>query len=71
MLECVLLLEPVRLRTNRVFRIGCPKPGPGIDWNVLANYMITALVVHGDRRAREREESALKLARRSAIDRSC
>ena len=31
---------------------------PGIDWGRLANYMVSRVVVHGDRRAREMEEVA-------------
>jgi 3-hydroxyisobutyrate dehydrogenase-like beta-hydroxyacid dehydrogenase len=29
---------------------------PGIDWHKLANYMVSRVVVHGERRAREMEE---------------
>ena len=31
---------------------------PGIDWQRLANYMVSRVVVHGERRAREMEEVA-------------
>jgi 3-hydroxyisobutyrate dehydrogenase-like beta-hydroxyacid dehydrogenase len=31
---------------------------PGIDWNKLASYMVSRVVVHGERRAREMEEVA-------------
>jgi len=31
---------------------------PGIDWNQLASYMVSRMVVHGERRAREMEEVA-------------
>jgi 3-hydroxyisobutyrate dehydrogenase-like beta-hydroxyacid dehydrogenase len=54
MLECVLAASPYGA-DERVFA-SLGDSFPGIDWQRLANYMVSRVVVHGDRRAREMEE---------------
>jgi 3-hydroxyisobutyrate dehydrogenase-like beta-hydroxyacid dehydrogenase len=56
MLECVLASAPYGA-DERVFS-SLSESFPGIDWQRLANYMVSRVVVHGDRRAREMEEVA-------------
>jgi 3-hydroxyisobutyrate dehydrogenase len=56
MLECVLASVPYGA-DERVFS-SLGESFPGIDWQKLANYMISRVVVHGERRAREMEEVA-------------
>ena len=63
--ECVLCAtrygadEPVLASLNKSF--------PGIDWPTLASYMISRVVVHGERRAREMEE-VVETLRSSGVD---
>jgi len=59
MLECVLAAAPYGADV-RVFS-SLNESFPGIDWQRLANYMISRVVVHGERRAREMEEVASTL----------
>jgi len=59
MLECVLAAAPFGAE-GRVF-LSLNESFPGIDWQRLANYMISRVVVHGERRAREMEEVASTL----------
>src|SRR5215831_7478599 len=59
MLECVLASAPYGA-DERVFS-SLNESFPGIDWQRLANYMISRVVVHGERRAREMEEVASTL----------
>src|SRR5262249_12998601 len=54
MLECVLAAAPYGA-DQRVFS-SLNESFPGIDWQRLANYMVSRVVVHGERRAREMEE---------------
>jgi 3-hydroxyisobutyrate dehydrogenase-like beta-hydroxyacid dehydrogenase len=56
MLECVLAASPYGA-DERVFS-SLSESFPGIDWQKLANYMVSRVVVHGERRAREMEEVA-------------
>ena len=56
MLECVLAAAPYGA-DKRVFS-SLGESFPGIDWERLANYMISRVVIHGERRAREMEEVA-------------
>jgi 3-hydroxyisobutyrate dehydrogenase-like beta-hydroxyacid dehydrogenase len=56
MLECVLASAPYGA-DERVFS-SLSESFPGIDWQRLANYMVSRVVVHGERRAREMEEVA-------------
>jgi 3-hydroxyisobutyrate dehydrogenase len=56
MLECVLAAAPYGA-DERVFA-SLGESFPGIDWRKLANYMVSRVVVHGERRAREMEEVA-------------
>jgi 3-hydroxyisobutyrate dehydrogenase-like beta-hydroxyacid dehydrogenase len=56
MLECVLAAAPYGA-DERVFS-SLSESFPGIDWQRLANYMVSRVVVHGERRAREMEEVA-------------
>jgi 3-hydroxyisobutyrate dehydrogenase-like beta-hydroxyacid dehydrogenase len=56
MLECVLAASPYGA-DERVFS-SLAQSFPGIDWQRLANYMVSRVVVHGERRAREMEEVA-------------
>ena len=56
MLECVLAASPYGA-DERVFS-SLSESLPGIDWQRLANYMVSRVVVHGERRAREMEEVA-------------
>src|SRR5215471_5055545 len=56
MLECVLASAPYGA-DERVFS-SLSESFPGIDWQRLANYMVSRVVLHGDRRAREMEEVA-------------
>jgi 3-hydroxyisobutyrate dehydrogenase-like beta-hydroxyacid dehydrogenase len=56
MLECVLAAAPYGA-DERVFS-SLTESFPGIDWQQLANYMVSRAVVHGERRAREMEEVA-------------
>jgi 3-hydroxyisobutyrate dehydrogenase-like beta-hydroxyacid dehydrogenase len=56
MLECVLAAGPYGA-DERVFS-SLNESFPGIDWQRLANYMLSRVVVHGERRAREMEEVA-------------
>ena len=56
MLECVLAAAPYGA-DERVFA-SLGESFPGIDWQRLANYMVSRVVVHGERRAREMEEVA-------------
>jgi 3-hydroxyisobutyrate dehydrogenase-like beta-hydroxyacid dehydrogenase len=60
MLECVLAAKPYGA-DERVFS-SLSESFPGIDWQRLANYMVSRVVVHGERRAREMEEVAETLA---------
>jgi 3-hydroxyisobutyrate dehydrogenase-like beta-hydroxyacid dehydrogenase len=54
MLECVLASAPYGA-SERVFS-SLSESFPGIDWQKLANHMVSRVVVHGERRAREMEE---------------
>lgn len=54
MLECVLASAPYGA-DERVFS-SLGESFPGIDWQKLANYMVSRVVIHGERRAREMEE---------------
>jgi 3-hydroxyisobutyrate dehydrogenase-like beta-hydroxyacid dehydrogenase len=56
MLECVLAAAPYGA-DERVFS-SLSESFPGIDWQKLANYMVSRVVIHGERRAREMEEVA-------------
>jgi len=56
MLECVLASAPYGA-DERVFS-SLTESFPGIDWQRLANYMVSRVIVHGERRAREMEEVA-------------
>jgi 3-hydroxyisobutyrate dehydrogenase-like beta-hydroxyacid dehydrogenase len=56
MLECVLAAAPYGA-DERVFS-SLSESFPGMDWQKLANYMVSRVVVHGERRAREMEEVA-------------
>jgi len=56
MLECVLAATPYSA-DERVFS-SLAESFPGIDWQRLANYMVSRVVLHGERRAREMEEVA-------------
>jgi 3-hydroxyisobutyrate dehydrogenase-like beta-hydroxyacid dehydrogenase len=56
MMECVLAATPYGA-DERVFS-SLTESFPGIDWEKLANYMVSRVVVHGERRAREMEEVA-------------
>jgi len=56
MLECVLASARYGA-DDRVFS-SLSESFPGIDWQRLANYMVSRVVVHGERRAREMEEVA-------------
>jgi 3-hydroxyisobutyrate dehydrogenase-like beta-hydroxyacid dehydrogenase len=56
MLECVLGASRYDA-DERVFA-SLAESFPGIDWKRLADYMISRVVVHGERRAREMEEVA-------------
>jgi 3-hydroxyisobutyrate dehydrogenase-like beta-hydroxyacid dehydrogenase len=56
MLECVMASAPYGA-DERVFS-SLSESFPGIDWQKLANYMVSRVVVHGERRAREMEEVA-------------
>src|SRR5437867_9581236 len=60
MLECVLAASPYGA-DERVFS-SLGDSFPGIDWQQLANYMVSRVVIHGERRAREMEEVAETLA---------
>src|SRR5439155_15842264 len=59
MLECVLGASQYDA-DERVFR-SLAESFPGIDWKRMANYMISRVAVHGERRAREMEEVARTL----------
>ena len=56
MLECVLAAAPYGA-DERVFS-SLSESLPGMDWQKLASYMVSRVVVHGARRAREMEEVA-------------
>src|SRR5438067_1470437 len=56
MLECVLAAAPYGA-DERVFA-SLSESFPGMDWQQLANYMVSRVVVHGERRAREMDEVA-------------
>src|SRR5262245_50513835 len=56
MLECVLAATPYGA-DERVFS-SLSESFPGIDWQRLADYMVSRVVIHGERRAREMEEVA-------------
>jgi 3-hydroxyisobutyrate dehydrogenase-like beta-hydroxyacid dehydrogenase len=56
MLECVLAATPYGA-DERVFS-SLSESFPGIDWQRLANYMVSRVIVHSERRAREMEEVA-------------
>lgn len=56
MLECVLAAAPYGA-DERVFS-SLNASFPGIDWQRLANYMVSRVALHGERRAREMEEVA-------------
>src|SRR5262249_62141992 len=56
MLECVLAASPYGA-DERVFS-SLGESFPGIDWQRLASYMVSRVVLHGERRAREMEEVA-------------
>jgi 3-hydroxyisobutyrate dehydrogenase-like beta-hydroxyacid dehydrogenase len=56
MFECVLASVPYGA-DERVFS-SLSESFPGIDWQKLANYMVSRVVIHGERRAREMEEVA-------------
>ena len=60
MLECVLAATPYGA-DERVFS-SLAESFPGMDWQRLADYMVSRVVVHGERRAREMEEVAETLA---------
>jgi hypothetical protein len=63
--ECVLCAtrngadQPVLASLNKSF--------PGMDWPKLAGYMISRVVVHGERRAREMDE-VVETLRSSGVD---
>lgn len=56
MLECVLGADRFNA-DDRVFA-SLNESFPGIDWKKLADYMISRIVIHGERRAHEMEEVA-------------
>jgi 3-hydroxyisobutyrate dehydrogenase-like beta-hydroxyacid dehydrogenase len=56
MFECVLAAAPYNA-DDRVFS-SLSASFPGIDWQKLAHYMVSRVVLHGERRAREMEEVA-------------
>ncbi len=56
MFECVLGASHFNA-DDRVFA-SLDESFPGIDWKKLANYMISRVVIHGERRAHEMEEVA-------------
>ena len=56
MFECVLGASRYNAE-DRVFA-SLVESFPGIDWKKLANYMISRVVIHGERRAHEMEEVA-------------
>jgi 3-hydroxyisobutyrate dehydrogenase len=56
MLESVLAAAPYGA-DERVFS-SLSESFPGIDWQRLADYMVSRVVIHGERRAREMEEVA-------------
>jgi len=56
MLECVLASAPYGA-DERVFS-SLSESFPVMDWKRLADYMVSRVVIHGDRRAREMEEVA-------------
>ena len=56
MFECVLGASQFNAE-DRVFA-SLDESFPGIDWKKLANYMISRVVIHGERRAHEMEEVA-------------
>jgi 3-hydroxyisobutyrate dehydrogenase-like beta-hydroxyacid dehydrogenase len=57
--ECVMAAEPYGA-ADRVFA-SLGQTFPGIQWPELASYMVSRVVVHGERRAREMEEVARTL----------
>jgi len=59
MFECVLGASQYNA-DDRVFA-SLNESFPGIDWKKLANYMISRVVIHGERRAHEMEEVAQTL----------
>jgi 3-hydroxyisobutyrate dehydrogenase len=59
MLECALAAESYGAG-DRVFA-SLEASFPGLDWKRLAGYMISRVVLHGERRAREMEEAARML----------
>jgi 3-hydroxyisobutyrate dehydrogenase-like beta-hydroxyacid dehydrogenase len=63
--ECVLGASQYGAE-NRVFA-SLQESYPGIDWKKLADYVVSRVVVHGERRAREMEEVAETL-RSSGVD---
>ncbi len=54
MLECVLAATPYGADERGFASLA--ESFPGIDWQRMANYMVSRVVVHGERRAREMEE---------------
>jgi 3-hydroxyisobutyrate dehydrogenase-like beta-hydroxyacid dehydrogenase len=63
--ECVLGASRYGAQ-ERVFQ-SLAETFPGIDWSEMATYMVSRVVVHGERRAREMEEAAETL-RASGVD---
>lgn len=59
MLECVLAAVPYGA-DERVFST-MEQSIPGVDWRQLAGYLVSRVVEHGERRAREMEEVAVTL----------
>jgi 3-hydroxyisobutyrate dehydrogenase-like beta-hydroxyacid dehydrogenase len=56
MLECALASVPYG--ADECVFSSLSESFPGIDWQKLANYMVSRTVIHGERRAREMEEVA-------------
>lgn len=56
MLESVLASAPYGADARVFASLG--ESFPGVDWQRLANYMVSRVVIHGERRAREMEEVA-------------
>ena len=63
--ECVMAAEPYGA-AGRVFA-SLTETYPGIQWAELASYMVSRVVVHGERRAREMEE-VVKMLRAAGVD---
>ncbi len=56
MIECVLAASPYEA-DERVFS-SLAESFPGLDWQKLADYMVSRVVLHGERRAHELDEAA-------------